>query len=53
LTFDTTVLASEPLEVRPDRSQQIAGAAIVEEEDTLTDSPQRCGPELISARVTL
>src|SRR5581483_505772 len=39
--------------MRPDGSQQITGPTVVQEEDPLTQSPQRRGAELIAAGIAL
>jgi hypothetical protein len=39
--------------VLPDRLNQVAGSPIVHEKDALHQTPERCGPELISQRLSL
>src|SRR5215470_10009025 len=36
-----------------DGLEQIRGSSVMQEEDPLADSPQRCGPELVGTRRTL
>src|SRR4029453_4799152 len=39
--------------MRADGPQQVGGAAVVQEEDALAETPQRGGPELVPAGVAL
>src|SRR5713226_9288333 len=39
--------------VRPDGHEQVAGAAVVEEEDALAEAPERRRPEFIRSRLPL